>query len=127
MTRPPRPPGPFQFPPRTQKRNRTAAVAPQDPSAPLQAEPECRVLDHLKNQISTLRAQVDRLNRELNESRLHAQFVAESVFNIRQEELDHAREQGHQEMLDEIGSLWRSEHFGTELLIGINRRFASRL
>ena len=128
MTRPPRPPGvPFQSTPRTQQRNRrtfsAAAVVPQAPSL-AQVEPERRVLDHLNNQISMLRAQVDRLNRELTESRLHAQFVAESVFNIRQEELDRAREKGHREVLDEIGLLWRSENFGTELLIGINCFFS---
>ena len=76
------------------------------------------MLDDLRNQISLFKGQVDRLNRELKESRLHTQFVDESVFNIQLEGLDHARERGHQEALDKISRLWRSEHFGTELLIG---------
>ena len=72
--------------------------------------------DHLKQQISLLQGQVFKLNKELVESRQHAQFLLEGAQRNLQDQLNQARAEGHKEMLSELEALWRSEHFGLELL-----------
>ena len=136
MTRAPRPPsGPLASAPRAPRKVAQATLVQacsELASTPLHvsqqlAPPLLHLLDHMKNENAFLKAQNDKLEMELKNSRLHAKFVEEAALNIRQEELDRAREKGHQEMLNEIQSLWRSEHFGTELLIGTNKILFSRL
>ena len=124
MTRRPRPPAP----PVTQslKRARPPAPVPVTKVVPVTLEqhprelpaPDTRLLDHLRLENDLLKAKASRLENELNESRIHARLVEESVLNIRNDQLDRAREQGHGEVLSELEALWRSEHFCTELLYG---------
>ena len=127
MPRRPRPPSPPRKPSALKlTRHSTSIPVPNVTPISLVEEkpgpdpaPDTRLLDHLRNEISMLKAKASRLENELKDSRLHAKFVEESILEIRKEEHDRAREQGHGEVLSEVEALWRSEHFCTELLYGI--------
>ena len=133
MTRAPRPPAArlpsAPRPPRQLAKQNSAAAQPTASQSVQnsQISPHLQLLAKIKDENAVLKAQLEKLETDLKNSRHHAKFVEESVFNIRQAELDRAREKGHQEMLNKIQSLWRSEHFGTELLIGTNKIMFSRL
>ena len=135
MTRAPRPPAGPPSAPRAPRKvaqaiAHTSSQALRQPPpvhTSLQPAPALHLLNKLTDENAILKMQVDKLEMELKNSRLHSKFVEEAALNIWQEELDRAREKGHQEMLNKIQSLWRSEHFGTELLIGTNKILFSRL
>ena len=101
----------------------TLQVVSDGPTQPLPliAEPDNRVLDSLRQEVGMWKAKATRLETELKYSRLHAKFVQESVLDLKEQALERARERGHTEALEEIETLWRSQHFCTELLYGINK------
>ena len=116
MPRTPRPPSPpptripkgRQLLPKVSVNNAVTDHVPAPPTP----------LDHLKQHISLLQGKVFQLNKELAESRQHAQFLLEGAQRDLQEQLNRARAEGHKEMLSELEALWRSEHFALELLYG---------
>ena len=109
MPRGPRPPPSALLIPTSQRTPRGTAETVAISGTPARSTGEAEILpshvNHILQHSELLKARIEALSKDLAESLQHAKYLEVATLVLKQEQMDRARAQGHQEMLDEIDKL----------------------